>query len=137
MALCLLAQGGIVLCLLQAIFHLRKHPILHESLLKKFLVLVASMAVLLFATFLQAGIWAALFMYLDEFDRWSTAYYYSLVNFATLGYGDIVMSDDWRILGAMEAVNGVMMLGITTSLLYAVFNHVIIVQFKQSNERNA
>ena len=92
---------------------------------------------MLIGTFLQAGIWAALFMRLDEFDRWSTAFYYSLVNFATLGYGDIVMSDDWRILGAMEAVNGVMMLGITTSLLYALFNHLIIDHFKHSDERDA
>ena len=43
-----------------------------------------------------------------------------MVNFATLGYGDIVLSAKWRLLGALEAVNGVLMFGLTTGFLYTV-----------------
>ena len=42
---------------------------------------------------LQAGIWALLFMYLVEFSDFQTAFYHSVVNFASRGYGDIVMSE--------------------------------------------
>ncbi|WP_309396527.1 potassium channel family protein [Cerasicoccus maritimus] len=126
MSLCLFAQGAVVLAMIRGIHYWKKRHELGTSFLEKYLVLLVSMACMLFCIFFQAGIWAALFMCLDEFTSWSTAFYYSLVNFATLGYGDIVMSDDWRILGAIEAVNGVMMLGMTTSMLYAVFNHLII-----------
>ena len=55
----------------------------------------------------QIAIWAILFMLLGEFDSFQTAFYHSAVNFASLGYGDIVMSEDWRLLGAIEASNGV------------------------------
>ena len=51
-------------------------------------------------------------------------FYHSTVNFATLGYGDIVMSEQARLLGALEAVNGVMMFGLTTGVLVTVLNAI-------------
>lgn len=69
---------------------------------------------------LQIGIWAGLFIWLGEFESYATAFYHSAVNFASLGYGDIVMSDTWRLLGAIEAASGVMMFGISTGIGLAV-----------------
>ena len=54
-----------------------------------------------------------------------TALYHSGVNFTTLGYGDIVMSDTWRLLGPLEAANGVLMCGVSASGLFAVTNRPI------------
>ena len=62
---------------------------------------------------LQFALWAALFMYLGEFKDFDTAFYHSVVNFTSLGYGDIVMSEKWRLLGALEAANGILMFGLT------------------------
>ena len=42
------------------------------------------------------------------------------MNFTTLGYGDIVMSREWRLLGPLEAVAGMLMFGISTAVLFAV-----------------
>jgi len=67
----------------------------------------------------QAALWAWMFLAFQEFKDFGTAFYHSLVNFSTLGYGDIVMSDERRILGALQAANGVFMLGLTTSVLYS------------------
>ena len=72
----------------------------------------------------QAAIWAALFMQLGEFADYPTAFYHSLVNFTSLGYGDIVMSEQWRLLGAMESANGVLMFGITAGALLSIMNLV-------------
>ena len=69
---------------------------------------------------LQVGLWAGLFMWLGEFESYATAFYHSAVNFAALGYGDIVMSDKWRLLGAMEATGGILMFGISTGVGIAV-----------------
>ncbi len=55
----------------------------------------------------QLFIWALVFQFLDEFTTLSEAVYHSAVNFATLGYGDIVMSERHRLLGPLEAINGV------------------------------
>lgn len=69
---------------------------------------------------LQITIWALLFMQLGEFDSLHTAFYHSAVNFASLGYGDIVMSEKWRLLGALEASNGVLMFGLSAGAMLSV-----------------
>ena len=72
----------------------------------------------------QIAIWAILFMLLGEFDSFQTAFYHSAVNFASLGYGDIVMSEDWRLLGAIEASNGVLMFGLSAGTMLAVMTNL-------------
>ena len=79
---------------------------------------------LFFGHLLQIAIWAALFMYLQEFSDFLSAFYHSTVNFASLGYGDIVMSEKWRLLGALEACNGVLMFGLSAGTLLAVMTRL-------------
>ena len=84
---------------------------------------ISLVLVMLFAGHLfQVAIWAMLFMFLGEFSDFQTAYYHSTVNFASLGYGDIVMSENWRLLGALEASNGVLMFGLSAGTMLAVMN---------------
>lgn len=71
------------------------------------------LAVLYVGHLLQFGSWALLFFLLGEFQDFQTAFYHSTVNFTSLGYGDIVMSPRWRLLGGLEAANGVLMLGLS------------------------
>lgn len=71
---------------------------------------------------LQFATWAVLFVYLGEFSEIATAFYHSAVNFTSLGYGDIVMSDRWRLLGALEAANGVLMFGLSTGTILSVMS---------------
>ena len=70
----------------------------------------------------------ALFVVLGEFSELYEAIYHSAVNFASLGYGDIVMTKRWKLLGPLEAVNGVMMLGMSAAALMAILQQMIKVQ---------
>ncbi len=72
----------------------------------------------------QIAIWAVLFMYIGEFSDFLTAFYHSTVNFASLGYGDIVMSEKWRLLGALEASNGVLMFGLSAGTMLSVMTNL-------------
>lgn len=83
------------------------------------------MTVLFLGNLLQAAIWALLFRSLGEFANFQTAYYHSLVNFASLGYGDIVMSEKWRLLGALEASNGVLMFGVSAGAMLSLINFLL------------
>ena len=74
---------------------------------------------------LQFATWAILFIWVGEFSDFETAFYHSVVNFTSLGYGDIVMSEKWRLLGALEAANGVLMFGLTASSFLAVMNKLL------------
>ena len=69
----------------------------------------------------QFAVWALLFVLLGEFQKYDQAFYHSAVNFGSLGYGDIVMSEQYRLLGALEAINGVLMIGVSTAALMTTF----------------
>jgi hypothetical protein len=88
-------------------------------------VLVVVLAGLFLGHLLQFATWAALFLLLGEFADFETAFYHSAVNFASLGYGDIVMSEKWRLLGALEATNGVLMLGLSAGAVLSVMNSLL------------
>jgi hypothetical protein len=83
------------------------------------------MLLLVVGNLAQITIWAMLFSWVGEFQQFSEAFYHSAVNFATLGYGDIVMSEQYRLLGPLESVNGVLMIGVSTAALTASFNDAI------------
>lgn len=85
-------------------------------------ILSVMMAVLFAGHILQFATWALLFTWLGEFTDFATAFYHSTVNFTSLGYGDIVMSEKWRLLGALEAANGVLMFGLTAGAILSIMN---------------
>jgi hypothetical protein len=83
-------------------------------------LLMAIMLILMLGNLMQISIWGALFLRLGEFTEFSEAVYHSAVNYASLGYGDIVMSKNWKLLGPLEAVNGVLMCGMTAGVLMGI-----------------
>ncbi len=92
-------------------------------------VVISTVMLMLFAGHLsQIAIWAILFNHLDEFDQFSTAFYHSAVNFSSLGYGDIVMSERWRLLGALEAGNGVLMFGLSTGTIFSIMSQLFAIR---------
>ena len=90
--------------------------------------LLVVMLVMMLGTMVQIALWGVLFVVLGEFDELYEATYHSAVNFASLGYGDIVMSTPWKLLGPLEACCGVLMLGITAAALMAILQQMIQTQ---------
>ncbi len=112
----------LLLLLLALRYYRRHHDMLHtEAWWPPFVVIGAVMFMLLIGNLIQVAIWGWLFMLIGEFDAYEVAFYHSMVNFASLGYGDIVMSEQYRLLGALEALNGVMMVGISAATLMSFF----------------
>jgi voltage-gated potassium channel Kch len=93
--------------------------------------LLSAMIIMMAGNFAQIMLWGVLFVILNEFDDYHVAIYHSAVNFASLGYGDIVMSKEWKMLGALEAVVGVLMLGMTSAALMAILSQMIKVQRRE------
>jgi hypothetical protein len=77
----------------------------------------------------EMAVWAGLFMVCGEFHDFGTAYYHSAVNYTTLGYGDLIMTPRWRVLGPLEAANGMLMFGVTTALVFAVIHRLLQARF--------
>jgi len=86
-------------------------------------ILIGTIVVLTILHTLQIVVWALAYLYLlpeNVLDTFEEATYFSFVTFTTLGYGDITLAGAWRILSGIEALNGVLLLGWSTALLFTV-----------------
>ena len=85
--------------------------------------LIGTVLLLLLLHTLEIIVWAAAYFVLlpaGELASLEEAVYFSFVTFTTLGYGDITLSEPWRLLSGIEALNGIMLAGWTTAMLFAV-----------------
>lgn len=62
-------------------------------------------------------IWAMAFWALETFATFEASVYFALVVFTTLGFGDMLLPDEWRLLGGLAAANGLLSFGILTAML--------------------
>jgi voltage-gated potassium channel len=81
-----------------------------------------SMTILLHLS--QILLWAA-FYRLQCFRSWESSFYFSATSYSTVGYGDVVLPPVWRLLGPIEAIMGVLMCGISVSMLFAIATRLI------------
>jgi hypothetical protein len=78
---------------------------------------------------IEVAVWALLFMICGEFETFGAAYYHSAVNYSTLGYGDVIMSPSWKLLGPLEAADGSLMFGVSTAMVFAIILRLIQSRF--------
>lgn len=102
-----------------------KHFSDRDSLLSGVFALFGIIMIVMLGNLAQITVWGVLFLFLGEFTSLHEAIYHSGVNFATLGYGDIVMSEKWKLLGPLEAVNGALMIGLSGACMLTVLQITI------------
>lgn len=73
---------------------------------------------------LGVWIWALALNALGVFTTLEEAVYFALVSFPTLGFGDVLLPVEWRILDAMAAANGLLSFGLLTAFLVEALRHV-------------
>ena len=122
--ICLVLQALFIAWCMRTYLRFRPYTRASNAVLPEILVLSAVMLLLMLGNCLQMALWAGLFMLLGEFDNFVTALYFSGVTFATLGYGDLVLSPPWRLLSALEAANGILMFGVSTAVMTAAVSDV-------------
>ena len=85
------------------------------------LSLISGVVILMFlASVLEVLVWAITYLALNAIEGFERALYFSMVTFTTLGYGDVVLAEQWRLLSSFEAANGIIMFGWTTAIVIAV-----------------
>ena len=83
-------------------------------------VMMTTVAVLMAAHTCEIAIWSLAYALVDVVPEGKDAFYFAFVNFTTLGYGVIVPSPRWRLLGPMTAMNGVLLFGWSTAVIFEV-----------------
>ncbi|NSL56844.1 potassium channel family protein [Uliginosibacterium aquaticum] len=88
-----------------------------------FLLQTASVMMLMMVV--ETVLWAFLYLLVDAENSFPDAIHFSLQSFTTVGFGDIMPKNDWRLLGGIEAINGVLIIGWTTAAFYAVVSQIM------------
>jgi hypothetical protein len=115
-----------------------KHPrrLTRPAFLPNFVLLQVAALLLALAHIVDIALWALLYCLCGEFAEFEVAFYHSAVNFSSLGYGDIVMSARWRLLGPLEAMNGIVVFALSTALMFALLMRLIDQRLKAIGEAN-
>lgn len=103
---------------------------LHRTRIYRVVVTVLLMFLVSLA---EALAWAIPYLAFDAIQGFEKAVYFSMVTFTTLGYGDVLLDEHWRLLASFEAANGIIMFGWTTAIVMAAIRHVY---FSKEPERH-
>ena len=98
----------------------------HAPKMALVLVLAVLGVLVLFTCFVW--LWAIALIWIGVFSALETAVYFSIVAFTTLGFGDVLLPVEWRILGGLAAANGLLNLGLLTAMLVEMLRRVRTIQ---------
>ncbi len=87
-------------------------------------VLIVLVLWLLAGISIALWLWAALFLLLGEFDSLTNALYFASVSATTLGYGDALLSEEWKLLSGFIAANGLVLFSLNTAFLFEVLRRI-------------
>lgn len=100
-------------------------PKVSESPSPQVMPFVRLMSGLMFLHLVEMGIWASAFLLFGIMPNFETALYFSLTSYTTVGYGDVLLPVDWRLIGPLEAAVGVLMLGWSTGFIVAAVQRTL------------
>jgi hypothetical protein len=123
MALCVtIHAAGLTWALLRIQGHADRHS---RSLVDVtgLLIVVAAWCIVLHLA--QIVIWAIFYLWHKGMPDLPSAIYFSAVTYTTTGYGDLVLPQEWRLVGGVEALTGILMCGLSTGFFFAIFTRAI------------
>jgi Ion channel len=91
-------------------------------------IMVAVSSVLMVAHVAEVFVWSVAYAMANAVQDDASLFYFAFVNYTTLGYGDITPLAEWRLLGPMAAMNGILMFGWSTALMFEVLRKTIVHQ---------
>lgn len=80
---------------------------------------------------METAVWAVFYQWWRLFPDFETSFYFSLGSYTTIGYGDVVLPQKWRLLGGIEGVSGVLLCGLSTAFIFAIVNALFQIRMHQ------
>jgi hypothetical protein len=92
------------------------------AMTRQMVTLIFVFAVVITLHLVEAGLWAIFYYVRGLFNDFETAFYFSLVTYGTIGFGDVVLPQRWRLLSGIEGISGVLLCGLSAAFIFAVIN---------------
>jgi voltage-gated potassium channel Kch len=126
-AWCLMASNVVIHAygVMSALRWLRRHEITSWRLSRwaRLFVILAGWIILLHVA--EITVWAVAYTVMRAMPDLQSGLYFSAVTYTTTGYGDLVLPDRWRLVGAVEALTGILMCGWSTGFFFAVLSKML------------
>ena len=82
----------------------------------------------------EIAVWALFYLWSGCLPDAESAFYFSGVTYATVGYGDLVLPQPWRMLGPVEGLTGILMCGLSTGFFFALVSRLVGAKFKDEDQ---
>ena len=105
---------------------------IHDAVL-----LILLFAGIMFLHITETCIWATFYYMQELFKDFETSVYFSLTSYTTIGYGDVLLPERWRLVGAIEGVSGVLLCGVSTAFIFAVISAMFQMRLQQQRSPTA
>ena len=102
----------------------RSHPAL-----RLIATMIATVSVLMAAHVLEVFVWALAYVIVGAAPAGTSLVYFAFVNYATLGYGDVIPVEGWRLLGPITAMNGALLFGWSTAVIFQVLHRTMAINY--------
>jgi hypothetical protein len=86
---------------------------------------------------IEIALWAIVYLLCGELATFEKAFYFSAQNYTALGYGDVALSERWRLLGPLEAINGLLLFGVSTAVMFTVLNRLITNRLRHQHDHRS
>ena len=101
-------------------------PSIHKKTGRSWRVIVLSITVLgvFCSQTIHVWLWSSFYLYVGAFAFLEEALYFSVTTFSTVGYGDIIIAEQWRLIAGLESANGFMLFGWSTAFIFEVMSRL-------------
>jgi hypothetical protein len=121
MALCVAIHAGGVT---SALRWTRRQPVESDRFWASTWLFVCLAAWVILLHLLEITVWGLFYLWIGAIPNLPSALYFSAVTYTTTGYGDIVLPEEWRLVGGIEALTGILMCGWSTGFFFAVVSRM-------------
>lgn len=130
-AVCLLLHVTGVLVMAEWLLRHREYLERKNVRMRSAVLLVVLFSAIMFLHVTETILWAVFYHTRALFSDFETALYFSLTSYTTIGYGDVLLPQKWRLLGAIEGVSGVLLCGVSTAFIFAVISAMFQIRLRQ------
>jgi hypothetical protein len=123
---CNIAIHAIVMAAVLRVARIASERATSRQSLRLIAVMIATVSVLMAAHIAEVIVWSFAYAIVGVAPPGTDLIYFAFVNYTTLGYGDVTPLQRWHLLGPMTAMNGVLLFGWSTAVIFAVLRKTMI-----------
>jgi len=130
-AVCLLLHVSGLLLMAEGLLQRRDYLVQKPARTRYAVLVMFLFAGIMLLHISETILWAVFYYTRALFSDFETSLYFSLTSYTTIGYGDVLLPQRWRLLGAAEGISGVLLCGISTAFMFAVISAMFQIRLQQ------